>query len=162
MPNSLAELLNHRVLIADGAMGTMLQSFGELSLEDDFLGLEGCNEILNVTRPDVVAAVHRAYFEAGSDAVETNSFGTNLAALGEYDIVDRLEELAEAAARIARAAADEFATDERPRFVLGSVGPGTKLPTLGHIGFAAIRDAYQAQVTAMIRGGIDAVQIETC
>lgn len=162
MPNSLAQLLNRRVLIADGAMGTMLQSFGELSLEDDFLGLEGCNEILNVTRPDVVAAVHRAYFEAGSDAVETNSFGTNLAALGEYDIIDRLEELAEAAARIARGVADEFATDERPRFVLGSVGPGTKLPTLGHIEFAAIRDAYQAQVAAMIRGGIDAVQIETC
>ncbi|SHJ37054.1 methionine synthase (B12-dependent) [Tessaracoccus bendigoensis DSM 12906] len=162
MPNSLTDLLNRRVLVADGAMGTMLQSFGELSIEDDFLGLEGCNEILNVTRPDVVAAVHRAYFEAGSDAVETNTFGTNLAALGEYDIVDRLEELAEAGARVARTVADEFATDEHPRFVLGSMGPGTKLPTLGHIGFAAVRDAYQAQVEAMIRGGIDAVQIETC
>lgn len=138
----------------------MLQSFGDLSLEDDFLGLEGCNEILNVTRPDVVAAVHRAYFEAGSDCVETNSFGTNLAALAEYDIVDRLEELAEASARIAREVADEFT--DKPRFVLGSVGPGTKLPSLGHIKFAAIRDAYQRQVEAMIDGGIDAVQIETC
>ncbi|AQP46046.1 methionine synthase [Tessaracoccus flavus] len=159
---TLSELLNTRVLVADGAMGTMLQSFGELSLEDDFQGLEGCNEILNVTRPDVVAQVHRAYFEAGSDAVETNSFGTNLAALAEYDIVDRLEELAEAAARIARGVADEFSTDERPRFVLGSVGPGTKLPTLGHVSFAQIRDAYQAQIEAMVRGGIDGVQIETC
>ena len=140
-------------------MGTMLQSFGELSLDDDFQGLEGCNEILNVTRPDVVASVHRAYFEAGADAVETNSFGTNLAALAEYDIVDRLEELAEAAARIARGVADEFT--DKPRFVLGSVGPGTKLPTLGHVQFEAIRDAYQLQVAAMIRGGIDAVQIET-
>ncbi len=143
-------------------MGTMLQSFGDLSLDEDFLGLEGCNEILNVTRPDIVAAVHRAYFEAGSDAVETNTFGTNLAALGEYDIVERLEELAEAAARIARGVADEFSTDERPRFVLGSMGPGTKLPTLGHVAYADIRDAYQRQVEAMIRGGIDAVQIETC
>ncbi|HJE51193.1 MAG TPA: homocysteine S-methyltransferase family protein, partial [Tessaracoccus flavescens] len=161
MQSTLRSLLNRRVLVADGAMGTMLQSFGDLSLEDDFQGLEGCNEILNVTRPDVVAAVHRAYFEAGSDAVETNSFGTNLAALGEYDIVDRLEELAGAAASIARGVADEFSTEERPRFVLGSVGPGTKLPTLGHISYAAIRDAYQAQVRAMIRGGIDGVQIET-
>jgi 5-methyltetrahydrofolate--homocysteine methyltransferase len=159
---TLSELLNRRVLVADGAMGTMLQSFGELSVDGDFLGLEGCNEILNVTRPDVVAAVHRAYFEAGADAVETNSFGTNLAALAEYDIVDRLEELAEASARIARGVADEFGTEERPRFVLGSMGPGTKLPTLGHIAFAEIRDAYQRQVEAMIRGGIDAVQIETC
>ena len=141
-------------------MGTMLQSFGELSLEEDFQGLEGCNEILNVTRPDVVASVHRAYLDAGSDAVETNSFGTNLAALAEYDIVDRLEELAEASARIAREVADEYT--DKPRFVLGSMGPGTKLPTLGHVEFAAIRDAYQRQVAAMIRGGIDGVQIETC
>ncbi len=159
---TLSELLNRRVLVADGAMGTMLQSFGDLSVDGDFLGLEGCNEILNVTRPDVVAAVHRAYFEAGADAVETNSFGTNLAALAEYDVVDRLEELAEASARIARGVADEFSTEERPRFVLGSMGPGTKLPTLGHIAFAEIRDAYQRQVEAMIRGGIDGVQIETC
>ncbi|AQP47120.1 methionine synthase [Tessaracoccus aquimaris] len=162
MPNTFADVLGTRVLVADGAMGTMLQSFGDLSLEDDFQGLEGCNEILNVTRPDVVAAVHRAYFEAGSDAVETNTFGTNQAALAEYDIVDRLEELSEAGARIAREVADEFSTSERPRFVLGSVGPGTKLPTLGHIEFATVRDAYQRQVEAMIRGGIDAVQIETC
>nr|WP_255436452.1 methionine synthase [Tessaracoccus sp. MC1756] len=156
----MRDLLNRRVLVADGAMGTMLQSFGDLSVDDDFQGLEGCNEILNVTRPDIVASVHRAYFEAGADAVETNSFGTNLAALAEYDIVERLDELAEAAARIARGVADEFT--DKPRFVLGSMGPGTKLPTLGHVQFAAIRDAYQRQVAAMIRGGIDAVQIETC
>ncbi len=159
MPN-LRDLLARRVIVADGAMGTMLQSFGDLTLETDFQGLEGCNEVLNVTRPDVVAAVHRAYFDAGSDAVTTNSFGTNLAALGEYGIVDRLDELAEAAARIARGVADEYG--DKPRFVLGSVGPGTKLPTLGHVSFEAIRDAYQVQVAAMIRGGIDAVQIETC
>ena len=145
---TLRDLLNSRVLVADGAMGTMLQAQGDLDLERDFQGLEGCNEVLNVTRPDVVAAVHRAYLEAGSDCIETNTFGTNLAALAEYDIVDRLAELAEAGARIARAAADEFT--DKPRFVLGSVGPGTKLPSLGHVTFASIRDAYQSQVEAMI------------
>ena len=138
----------------------MLQGF-HLTLED-FEGLEGCNEVLNLTRPDVVKQVHRGYFAAGADCVETNTFGANLAALAEYGIVGRLSELAEAGARLARATADEFATSERPRFVLGSVGPGTKLPSLGQISFAAIRDAYQDQVAAMIRGGIDAVQIETC
>lgn len=138
----------------------MLQGF-HLTLED-FEGLEGCNEVLNLTRPDLVKEVHRGYLAAGADCVETNTFGANLAALAEYGIPGRLSELAEAGARLARAAADEFATSERPRFVLGSVGPGTKLPSLGQIGFAAIRDAYQDQVAAMIRGGIDAVQIETC
>ncbi|HNV11272.1 MAG TPA: homocysteine S-methyltransferase family protein, partial [Propionibacteriaceae bacterium] len=156
---TLRDLLFHRVLVADGAMGTMLQAH-DLAL-DDFQGLEGCNEVLNVTRPEVVASVHRAYFEAGSDMVETNTFGANLSALGEYDIPERIEELAEAGARIARGVADEFSTAERPRFVLGSIGPGTKLPTLGHITFAALRDAYARQVAAMITGGIDAVQIET-
>ena len=156
----LRDLLGRRVLVADGAMGTMLQGF-DLTL-DDFQGLEGCNEVLNVTRPDVVADIHRGYFAAGADLVETNTFGANLSALAEYDIVDRLDELAEAGARIARGVADEFATPDRPRFVLGSVGPGTKLPSLRHVTFAALRDAYQAQVAAMIRGGIDAVQIETC
>lgn len=156
----IREVLGRRVLVADGAMGTMLQGF-ELTM-DDFMGLEGCNEVLNLSRPDVVKAVHRAYFEAGSDCVETNTFGANLAALSEYDIVDRLTELAFAGARLAREVADEFSTAERPRFVLGSVGPGTKLPTLGQIGFSAIRDAYAAQIEAMVEGGVDAVQIETC
>lgn len=141
-------------------MGTMLQGFN-LTL-DDFEGLEGCNEVLNLTRPDVVEQVHRAYFEAGADCVETNTFGANLAALAEYDAVERLAELAEAGAQIARRVADSFTTSEQPRFVLGSVGPGTKLPSLRQIGFAEIRDAYQQQVEAMIRGGIDGVQIETC
>ncbi len=158
-PSSLRAALGSRVLVADGAMGTMLQSY-DLTL-DDFQGHEGCNEVLNVTRPDVVAAVHRAYLEAGADLVETNTFGANLAALGEYGIADRIGELAEAGARVARQVADELATADRPRWVLGSVGPGTKLPTLGHVTYEALRDAYQTQVTAMIAGGIDAVQIET-
>ncbi|WP_022910267.1 methionine synthase [Aestuariimicrobium kwangyangense] len=162
MTSAIRDVLGRRVLIADGAMGTMLQTY-DLDIEADFQGHEGCNEVLSVTRPDIIADIHRAYFDAGVDMVETNTFGTNLAALAEYGITDRLDELAEAAARIAREVADEVTalTPEKPRFVLGSIGPGTKLPTLGHIGFREIRDAYQAQTTAMIRGGIDAVQIET-
>lgn len=152
--------MGKRVLVADGAMGTMLQSF-DLSLAD-FEAYEGCNEILNVTRPDVVAAIHRAYFEAGSDCVETNTFGANHAALAEYDLVDRLDQLALAGAQIARQVADEFSTPTWPRFVLGSVGPGTKLPTLGHIEATTLMQAYQRQVEALISGGVDAIQIETC
>jgi 5-methyltetrahydrofolate--homocysteine methyltransferase len=140
-------------------MGTMLQA-SDLTLED-FQGLEGCNEILNVTRPDVVRAVHDAYLDVGVDAVETNTFGANLANLGEYDIAHRIRELAEAGARIARAAVDDRSTAQRPRWAIGSVGPGTKLPTLGHATFAALRDAYEQQVAGMVDGGVHAVLVET-
>jgi 5-methyltetrahydrofolate--homocysteine methyltransferase len=151
--------LSRRVVVADGAMGTMLQGF-ELDL-DDFEGLEGCNEILCVTRPDVVRAIHDAYFEVGCDAVETNSFGANFANLAEYDIADRIYELAEASARIAREVADGWSTPDHPRFVLGSVGPGTKLPTLGHTRYATLRDAYQSEVAGLVDGGADAILVET-
>src|SRR5919206_746954 len=139
--SALREALATRVVVADGAMGTMLQA-QDPTLED-FQGLEGCNEILNVTRPDIVRTVHEAYFAAGVDCVETNTFGANLSALGEYDIPERVFELSEAGARIAREVADEFSADGRQRWVLGSMGPGTKLPTLGHVGYATLRDAYQ-------------------
>jgi 5-methyltetrahydrofolate--homocysteine methyltransferase len=158
-PNALLAALRERVLVADGAMGTMLQAH-DLSL-DDFEGLEGCNEILNVSRPDVVRAVHDAYFAVGADAVETNTFGANLANLGEYGIESRIRELSEAGARLAREVADGYTTAERPRWVIGSVGPGTKLPTLGHVKYAALRDAYQAEVDGLIAGGADAVLVET-
>ena len=157
--SSLLNVLAHRVVVADGAMGTMLQS-ADLTL-DDFAGLEGCNEILNVTRPDVVRAVHRGYLEAGADAVESNTFGANLANLAEYGIADRIWELAEVGATLAREVADEFTEPHRPRFVLGSVGPGTKLPTLGHIAFPELRDAYVEQVRGLLAGGVDAVLVET-
>ena len=124
-------------------MGTMLQA--SAATLSDFDGHEGCNEILNVTRPDVVRAVHEGYLEAGADAVTTNTFGANRAALGEYGLSARIGELSEAGARIARAAADAWSTPERPRWVLGSIGPGTKLPTLGHARFGELRDAYSRE-----------------
>ncbi|WP_331722372.1 methionine synthase [Streptomyces canus] len=158
--HELRKALATRVVVADGAMGTMLQA-QDPTLED-FENLEGCNEILNVTRPDIVRSVHDAYFAVGVDCVETNTFGSNHTAASEYDIADRVHELSEAGARIAREAADEYAArDGRQRWVLGSVGPGTKLPTLGHIDYATIRDGYQANVEGLLAGGADALIVET-
>lgn len=158
--SALREALATRVVVADGAMGTMLQA-QEPTLED-FEQLEGCNEILNVTRPDIVRSVHDAYFAVGVDCVETNTFGANHAALAEYDIAGRIFELSEAGVRIARESADAFtAGDGRPRWVLGSMGPGTKLPTLGHVRYGVLRDAYQRNAEGMIAGGADALLVET-
>jgi 5-methyltetrahydrofolate--homocysteine methyltransferase len=160
LDSTFLDALAQRVVLADGAMGTMLQG-ADLTL-DDFAGLEGCNEILNDTRPDVVRHIHRAYLEAGADAVETNTFGANLPNLAEYDIAERIRELAEKGARLAREVADETGTVDRPRFVLGSVGPGTKLPTLGHESFARLRDAYTECGRGLLAGGADAFVVETC
>jgi len=155
----LRQVLAERVVVADGAMGTMLQAY-DLTL-DEFEGHEGCNEILNLTRPDVVREIHKAYFDVGVDCVETNTFGANFANLGEYGIADRIYELSEAGARLAREAADAASTLDRPRFVLGSVGPGTKLPTLGHTTFEVLRDAYAETTRGLVDGGADAILIET-
>jgi 5-methyltetrahydrofolate--homocysteine methyltransferase len=152
--------LAHRVLVYDGAMGTTLQKH-DLSLED-FRGKEGCNEILVLSRPDVVRSVHAAYFEAGSDIVETNSFGSSRIVLAEYELEDSTRELNVAAARLAREVADEYSTPEKPRFVAGSIGPTTKLPSLGHIGYDAMYAAYLEQAEALIEGGVDVLLIETC
>ncbi|MFG2463703.1 homocysteine S-methyltransferase family protein, partial [Streptomyces sp. NPDC048523] len=158
--SALREALATRVVVADGAMGTMLQA-QEPTLED-FQQLEGCNEVLNVTRPDLVRSVHEAYFAAGVDCVATNTFGANLTALGEYDIPERIAELSRAGARIARQAADAFAArDGRTRWVLGSMGPGTKLPTLGHVTYGVLRDAYQQGAEGLLAGGADALLVET-
>ncbi|MFF8953724.1 methionine synthase [Streptomyces sp. NPDC014940] len=158
--SALREALATRVVVADGAMGTMLQA-QEPTLED-FQQLEGCNEILNLTRPDIVRSVHEAYFAVGVDCVETNTFGANHSALGEYDIPERVHELSEAGARVARESADAFtARDGRPRWVLGSMGPGTKLPTLGHAPYTTLRDAYQRNAEGLVTGGADALLIET-
>ncbi|MFE3765104.1 methionine synthase [Streptomyces sp. NPDC059104] len=158
--DALREALATRVVVADGAMGTMLQA--QDPTMEDFQQLEGCNEVLNVTRPDIVRSVHEAYYSVGVDCVETNTFGANYAALAEYDIPERNFELSEAGARIAREVADEFtASTGQQRWVLGSIGPGTKLPTLGHITYAQIRDAYQINAEGLISGGADALLVET-
>jgi 5-methyltetrahydrofolate--homocysteine methyltransferase len=156
---ALINAVRSRVVVADGAMGTMIQEANPTL--DEFQGYEGCNEILNVTRPDIISGIHAQYLKAGAEAIETNTFGANFANLAEYDIQDRIEELAFAGAEVARQVADDFSTDEKPRWVLGSMGPGTKLPSLGHEKFAVLRDAYQLSARGLIRGGADAILIET-
>lgn len=166
---TLRHALTTRVVIADGAMGTMLQAATAAGIDghpplvlQDYRGLEGCNEIVNLTRPDVVAAIHRRYLQAGAQAVKTNTFGANYSNLADYQISDQVEHLALAGARIARACADQFATAEQPRWVLGSMGPGTKLPSLGQVPFTTLRQAYCAQTRGLLAGGADALLIETC
>jgi 5-methyltetrahydrofolate--homocysteine methyltransferase len=158
---ALRSALAERVVVADGAMGTMLQASDATAA--DFHGHEGCNEVLNVTRPDIIQSVHRAYLDAGADCVTTNTFGANLGNLGEYGIAGQITELSQSGARLAREVADEFtAADGRPRWVLGSIGPGTKLPTLGHVTFRELRDSYFENAAGLLRGGADALIIETC
>jgi len=156
---ALRQALASRTVIADGAMGTMLQA-ADPTLED-FQGHEGCNEILNVSRPDIVRSVHDKYLAAGVDAIETNTFGANWANLAEYGIEDRIYELALAGAVIAREAADAVATSDKPRFVLGSLGPGTKLPSLGHTTYGFLKQAYYAASKGLLDGKCDALLIET-
>src|ERR1700733_5719778 len=158
---ALRGALAERIVIADGAMGTMLQVY-DLTAED-FDGHDGCNEVLNVTRPDVVRDIHHAYLATGADCVTTNTFGANYGNLSEYGIPERIGELSQAGAAIAREVADGFtAADGRPRWVLGSIGPGTKLPTLGHVTFRELRDSYYENAAGLLRGGADALIIETC
>jgi 5-methyltetrahydrofolate--homocysteine methyltransferase len=140
-------------------MGTMIQDAAP-TLED-FQGHEGCNEILNITKPEIIAGIHSQYLKAGAEAIETNTFGANFANLAEYGIEDRIEELAYAGAKIAAEVAADFATSESMRWVLGSMGPGTKLPSLGHEKFSVLRDAYQASARGLINGGADAILVET-
>ncbi len=157
----LLDGVRERVIIADGAMGTMLQRY-DLSIDGDFQGLEGCNEILNVSRPDVVGEIHDAYLEVGVDAVETNTFGANWSNLDDYGIVDRIAELAEKGARIARERVEAAeAADGRVRWVLGSMGPGTKLPSLGHTTYDNLKQTFALQAEGLIDGGADAFLVET-
>ena len=156
------EAVSERVIVFDGAFGTFVQ---DLDLgADDFGGasLEGCNEMLCLTRPDVIESMHAAFLDAGVDAIETASFGSFSTVLTEYDIPEKAYELNVAAASIARRVADRYESDGRPRYVAGSIGPGTKLPSLGHIGFIELRDAYEEQARGLIDGGADLFLIETC
>ncbi len=159
--SSFLEALRERVLFFDGAFGTGVQA-RDLG-PDDFGGpaLEGCNEHLVLTRPDVIRDLHAGYFEVGVDAVETATFGSFPVVLTEYDIAEKTVEMNEVAARLAKEVAHDFSTPDRPRWVIGSIGPGTKLPSLGHIGFADLRDAYVPQVEGLLHGGVDVLLIET-
>jgi 5-methyltetrahydrofolate--homocysteine methyltransferase len=152
--------LKRRVLVYDGAMGTSVQKHNLTS--DDFWGKEGCNELLVLSRPDVIRQIHASYLEAGCDVIETDTFGSTDIVLAEYDLQDRTRELNVVAARLARAVADEYSTPEKPRFVAGSMGPTTKLPSLGHIGYDAMAASYRQQAEALIEGGVDVLLIETC
>jgi 5-methyltetrahydrofolate--homocysteine methyltransferase len=157
---ALLQALRTRVVIADGAMGTQLQEH-DPTLED-YQQLEGCNEILNVSRPDMIGAIHDAYLAVGVDAVETNTFGANWSNLGDYGIEDRITELAAAGARIARQRVEAAeARDGRVRWVLGSMGPGTKLPSLGHTTYDHLKRTFAEQAEGLIDGGADAFLVET-
>jgi 5-methyltetrahydrofolate--homocysteine methyltransferase len=159
---SLQESLQNRILILDGAMGTMIQQAGLTA--EDFGGehLEGCNEMLVLTRPDVIANIHEAYLAAGADIIETNTFGATRVVLAEYDLADKVRELNLAAARLAREACDKYSTPEKPRYVAGAMGPTTKtLSVTGGITFDELADSYREQAEALIEGGVDCILIET-
>ena len=156
------DAINERVIVFDGAFGTFVQGL-DLG-PDDFGGasLEGCNEMLCLTRPDVIRRMHAAFLDVGVDALETASFGSFSTVLTEYDIPEQAYELNVAAARLARETANDYESDGRSRYVAGSIGPGTKLPSLGHIRFAELRDAYVEQARGLLVGGVDLFLIETC
>ncbi|MAE65528.1 MAG: methionine synthase [Phycisphaeraceae bacterium] len=152
--------LNEGVLIGDGAMGTTIHCH-DLSCEHDYLGRENCSEILVRTRPELVAEIHETFLLAGSDAVETNTFGANRLVLSEFDLAGEARAINQDAAAIARAACDRHGSDEKPRFVLGSMGPGTRLITLGHTDWDELFESYREQALGLIDGGADALLIET-
>ncbi|CAM8629915.1 MetH Methionine synthase I, cobalamin-binding domain [Acidimicrobiia bacterium] len=159
--SNFLEAARERVVIFDGGMGTGIQvrNLGP----DDFGGadLEGCNEMLAVTRPDVIGELHAAYLEVGCEVIETDTFGAFAIPLGEYGIADRTYELNLAAARVAKEVASSYSTPDRPRWVAGSIGPGTKFPSLGQIRYAELRDNYEQQSHALLEGGVDLIIIET-
>src|SRR5271167_3204502 len=160
---ALRELLRERILVLDGAMGTMLQQ--ENLTAADFGGpqLEGCNENLVITRPDVVLGIHRKYLDAGADIIETNSFGSAPLVLAEYGLGERARELNRRAAELARQAADEFAKPAKPRFVAGSMGPTTKaISVTGGVTFGQLHQNYLEQARGLVEGGADLLLLETC
>ena len=158
--STFLQTVRDRVVIYDGAMGTNIQ-FRNPSV-DDFWGNEGCNEILVLSRPDIIKDIHASFLDVGCDVVETDTFGATRVVLGEYDLQDKVAEINIAAAKIAREVAQQFSTASKPRFVAGSIGPTTKLPSLGHIKFDDMAAGYAEQAIALIEGGVDVLLVETC
>src|SRR6266849_11000568 len=157
----LLDYLADRVLLCDGAIGTQVQA-RDLDTERDFHGHENCTDILCESRPDLVREILRGYLQAGCDAVQTNSFGGSPITLGEFGIADKAFDLNRRSAELAQEAVAEFAHDGKTRFVFGSVGPGTRLPSLGHVAYQDLEDALAIQCAGLVAGGIDAFRIETC
>src|SRR5437763_1257536 len=156
---SFLDTVRERVVVYDGAMGTQIQERNP-SL-DDFWGKENCSEVLVLSRPDMIKDIHAAYFKAGADVVETNTFGGTSIVLGEFGLQDKVHEINKRAAELAREVAADFSSPAKPRFVAGSIGPTTKLPSLGHIGFDAMWKTYLEQALGLIEGGVDVLLIET-
>jgi len=153
------QTVQERVVIYDGAMGTNIQKRNPTL--DDYWGKENCSEVLVLSRPDIIRDIHADFFRVGCDIVETNTFGGSRIVLGEFDLADRVHEINVKAAQLAREVAQQFSTKDRPRFVAGSLGPTTKLPSLGHISFDAMVEAYEEQASALIEGGVDLLLVET-
>src|ERR1700758_526298 len=153
------QTVKERVVIYDGAMGTNIQKRNPTL--DDYWGKENCSEVLVLSRPDIIRDIHADFFRVGCDIVETNTFGGSRIVLGEFELADRTHEINVKAAQLAREVAEEFSTKDKPRFVAGSLGPTTKLPSLGHISFDAMVAAYEEQAAALIEGGVDVLLVET-
>ena len=156
----LLDALREHVLLCDGGMGSRIQML-DLDVQRDYWGQENCTEVLTLSRPELIREIHRGYYEAGADMVETNTFGASPITLAEFGLTDRTREINRASAILAREAAESFA-DGRHRYVVGSMGPGTKLPSLGNIDYDTLEDALTEQTRGLIEGGVDAVLIETC
>ena len=163
LDSRLLDALSERVLIWDGAMDTQIQraELGEADFTYEGRFLEGCNEILNITRPEVIEEIHGRYLRAGADLVETNTFGTTSIVLADYDIAHMVHELAYAAGQVARRAADKYSTPERPRFAVGALGPGTKLVSLGQVSWQELEDTYAEAFRGVLEAGVDALLLET-
>lgn len=161
MASQLLDTMASRILLLDGAMGTSIQD-RDLDLQSDYLGLENCSEILVRTRPDIIASIHDSFLAVGADAIETNTFGGMPHVLCEFGLENDAHELAKSAAEIAHASCERFATPDRPRFVIGSLGPGTRLISLGQIDWDTMLASYRELARGLIAGGADALLIETC
>src|SRR3954465_15749623 len=157
--STFLQTVKERVVVYDGAMGTNIQVRNPTL--DDYWGKENCSEVLVLSRPDIIRDIHADFFKVGCDVVETNTFGGTRTVLREFDLQDRVAEINLAAARLAKEVAQQFSTKDKPRFVAGSIGPTTKLPSLGHISFDNMVAAFVEQVVALIEGGVDVLLVET-